>query len=263
MTFDFDALSAPIMMGILNLTPDSFSDGGNFCSLNTACAHARELLASGAQILDLGGESTRPGSNCVPVDEELRRLTPVVRELRMQFPNAILSIDTRKSAVARTMLGEGVSIINDVSGGCFDPAILETVAQTNAYYVLMHARATPDNMQNYCKYTDMFVEISDYFSERIVLAERAGILKDKIILDPGLGFAKTAQQSMDIVQRYTYFLERFPEHYHLIGHSRKSFLTLLTGDVPPIERDAVTHQITQQLALLSSKLIFRVHRIFC
>ncbi len=249
------------MMGILNTTPDSFSDGGEAVTLDLALTKADMLIASGAQILDLGGESTRPGAPCVPEDEEIARLLPVVRAIRAKYPQQWISIDTRKSKVAEAMLREGVQMINDVSGGVFDPRILEVTAQYGAYYVLMHSRATPENMQQYCDYDDLFEDVACFFEEQIQRATQAGIAPEKIILDIGLGFAKTAEQCLEIVENYAWFLNKFPQNYHLIGHSRKSFLRLICGDVPPIERDIATSEITQKMSELSPKLIFRVHKI--
>ncbi len=190
------------VMGILNTTPDSFSDGGEFNSLTTAIAKAREMVKAGADIIDIGGQSTRPGAETVSLAEEVERTIPLIKALRQELETPI-SIDTTRAAVAHQALEAGADIINDISGATFEPEILAIAAQFQAPIILMHLRGTPQTMQTMTDYGDLIGEIKQFFSQQIDLARHSGVLPSQIILDPGIGFAKTGEQSMDAVAPVT------------------------------------------------------------
>jgi dihydropteroate synthase len=223
-------------MGVLNLTPDSFSDGGELPTLDAALARARELVAAGAAILDVGGESTRPGAPGVPVDEELRRVLPFVKEA-VRALDVPLSVDTRKARVAAAALDAGAAIVNDVSGLAHDPEMGRVVAEAGAGVVLMHMRGTPADMRERASYRDVVSEVRDELAAALARAARAGITEERVVLDPGLGFAKTARHSLRVLA----CLDELAVLGRplLVGPSRKSFLGYVL-DVPPRERDAGT-----------------------
>jgi len=209
------------IMGILNITPDSFSDGGQFYQPASALAQARRLVAAGADILDIGGQSTRPQAIEISVDEELGRVIPVIETVRQQS-NIPISIDTTKAAVASAAIAAGADVVNDVSGGLFDPAMLLTVAELGVPVILMHMRGTPQTMQQLTTYQHLIGEIYLFLQERIETAVATGIARHQIAIDPGIGFAKTAAQSLEI-------LRHLPEFQPLgcpllVGPSRKSFI---------------------------------------
>ncbi len=217
--------TTPILMGILNVTPDSFSDGGRFLDVAAAVAHAGQMIAGGAGIIDIGGESTRPGAAPVGIDEELARVIPVVTALK--DCGAPLSIDTRHSQVMRAALDAGASIINDVSALTADPDSLAVAAGSDARVVLMHAQGDPRTMQDSPRYMDVVAEVYDYLAQRIGACQRAGIDTGRLIVDPGIGFGKTLEHNLTLLRD----LRRF----HplgcpiLVGASRKSFLSRLSG----------------------------------
>jgi len=248
----------PLVMGILNVTPDSFSDGGRFFESSAALQQAREMVAAGADIIDVGGESTRPGAVQLSVDEEIDRVLPVIEKIKEEL-NVLVSIDTSKEDVARQAVSEGgADIINDISALQFSENMAATVAELNVPVVLMHIRGTPDNMQKDPFYADAVGEIIDYFQERIDFALSRGIKKEKIILDPGIGFGKRLEDNIAIIKN----LKRFTEFDLpiLIGVSRKSFLGQLSGETIPEKRIAET--ITaNMLAVLNGAAIIRVHDV--
>jgi dihydropteroate synthase len=209
------------VMGIVNVTPDSFSDGGLFHSPDVAIEHGLRLVEEGADMLDIGGESTRPGAEPVSVEEELDRVIPVIEALARQT-DAILSVDTTKAAVARHAVAAGATIINDISGLGFDPDMARTVAESGAALVLMHIRGTPRTMQHDIVYDDVVTDIFAYFEERIATAVAAGVDRRQIVLDPGIGFGKTVAHNYRLLRE----LHRFTslEQPILLGTSRKSFL---------------------------------------
>jgi dihydropteroate synthase len=210
----------PLVMGILNVTPDSFSDGGRYSRLETAVAHGAELVQQGADILDIGGESTRPGAVVVPEDEELRRVLPVVQALAPQITVPI-SIDTSKAAVANACMEGGARIINDVTA-LADPAMVEVARKTSAGVILMHMQGTPQTMQDNPIYDDVVVDIRRFFEQRLHdLADR-GIAAERVVLDPGIGFGKTREHNLEILAR----LEDFQKLGRpvCLGVSRKKFL---------------------------------------
>ncbi len=227
----------PAVMGILNVTPDSFSDGGSTVPLEE---RIRTLVNSGARILDVGGESTRPGAPEVPPEAEFERIAPAVTLAKKIFPDIFISVDTRKACVARNALELGADIINDVSGFRFDPEMPRTVATFDSGVVIMHSRALPETMQDSGNlvYSDLTGEVSGFLSEAAETALRAGIHRDSIILDPGFGFAKTAEQCVALLRAGNALREL---GYPLLsGPSRKSFLGKITGETVPAGRDYAT-----------------------
>lgn len=217
----------PLVMGILNVTPDSFSDGGQLGGVGAAVAAADALLADGADILDIGGESTRPGAAAVTEDDEIARTVPVIRALRVRGVTAPLSIDTMKAAVARAALDAGASIVNDVTAATHDLAMLSLCAEHGCVLVLMHMRGTPRDMQAQTDYADVVTEVRDYLAARIDAAVAAGVARHRLWIDPGFGFAKLPQHNCELVNA----LETLaglgcPV---LLGASRKSTLGQLTG----------------------------------
>ncbi len=216
----------PAIWGILNVTPDSFSDGGRFAESEAAIAHGLWMAARGADVLDVGGESTRPGAAPVAVDEELGRVVAVVEALRAATACS-LSIDTRNAPVAEAALTAGATIVNDVSAGLHDPALLEVVARHEAEIVLMHMRGEPRTMQQAPHYEDVVEDVLAWLVDRATVAEAAGIDRTRIWLDPGIGFGKTLDHNLALLRH----LERFTAQPYriLLGTSRKSFLGRLTG----------------------------------
>jgi len=219
-------------MGIINVTPDSFSDGGRYFDTERAIARGLELAADGADILDVGGESTRPGSLPVPEAEELRRVVPVVGALRKRT-TCLLSIDTTKAAVARAALDAGADIVNDTSAFRFDPAMPGEVARSGAGVILMHMQGTPLTMQRSPRYGDLLDEVRAFLGERIRVAEAAGIPRERVVVDPGIGFGKTFEDNLVLLRRQEFFHEL--GRPLLLGFSRKAFLGRLLG-LPPEER---------------------------
>ena len=213
-------------MGVINATPDSFSDGGKYTDPGQAARRAREMAEEGAGIIDIGGESSRPGAESVSTEEELRRVIPVIKAVK-EAVNVALSIDTYKEEVARKALEEGVQIVNDITALCGDPAMAGTIAEFGAGVVLMHMKGTPRVMQDDPRYDDVMGEIIAYLSESILIAERAGIDPGKIIVDPGIGFGKKLDHNLTILKNLDQ-LERLGKPI-LIGTSRKSFIGELTG----------------------------------
>ncbi len=220
-------MTHPAIWGIVNVTPDSFSDGGRWFEPEAAVAHGVALAAEGADVLDIGGESTRPGAATVPEDEEVRRVVPVVKGLRAAGVSLPISVDTRKAAVAAAALDAGATIVNDVSGGTFDPRMLALVGARGAGVVLMHMKGTPETMQQDPTYRDVVEEVRAWLEARARDAEFAGVAPDRIWLDPGIGFGKTAAHNEEILRR----LERFGSLRRkvLLGASRKRFLGAITG----------------------------------
>jgi dihydropteroate synthase len=250
-------------MGVVNATPDSFSDGGRFLDPAAALAQARRMLAEGADIIDVGGESTRPGAEAVGQDEELRRVLPIVEGLAAMPERPLVSIDTTKANVARKALEAGAHLVNDISGGRSEPEILRAAADHGAGYCLMHMLgASPREMQRDPRYGDAVAEIGDFFEERIAQTVRAGVARESILLDPGVGFGKTAAHNVEILRRLGEFGERFPDLPLLLGVSRKSFLGRLLGrpEEPAASRDAVT-QIAHAACVAGGASVLRVHDV--
>jgi dihydropteroate synthase len=246
----------PKVMGIVNLTPDSFSDGGLSMNHEAAVSHARRLAAEGADILDLGGESSRPGAEPVALEEELRRVIPVVETLAAEMSIPI-SVDTNKAEVARQALKAGASIINDISALGFDPAMAAVAADSGVGVVLMHMRGTPATMQISMQYNDVVAEVYDFLARRIEWALAQGIPRERIAIDPGIGFAKTHQHSFEILRS----LRRFESLgcAILIGTSRKGLLGKITGR-SVVER-AAGSVASSLAACLNGARVVRVHDV--
>ncbi len=254
---DVDLKQHSLIMGILNVTPDSFSDGNRFLSENEALNQSRRLVSEGADIIDIGGESTRPGAARVEEDEELNRVLPVIEALRREFPQLPISIDTYKSRVAAAALNAGADIINDISAFNFDPKMVDVAASTGAYACLMHIQGTPNAMQANPVYSDLFAEISHYFEKSIRLATDAGVKREKLILDPGIGFGKTLEHNL-LLLKYLRDFTGFGLPL-LIGTSRKSFISKLTGD--PVDQRLSASLATVAQALTKGANIVRVHDV--
>lgn len=246
------SLDRPRIMGILNVTPDSFSDGGLFVDAAAALAQARAMVAAGADILDVGGESTRPGAVEVDDTEEISRTAPVIAAIRADGMVPI-SIDTRKSAVAKAALAAGADVVNDVAAFTHDPAMGPLVAEAGCHVILMHAQGTPATMQDNPAYEDVVLDVYDFLEQRIAIAEAAGIARDRIVVDPGIGFGKTLQHNVRLLQAVSV--------YHglgcaiLLGASRKRFIGTLTGAIEPRDRMAgsvavALHAVNQGVQIL-------------
>lgn len=221
-------------MGILNVTPDSFSDGGQFDSLDRAIAQAQHLQSGGIDILDIGGQSTRPGAEIISLQAELDRVIPVIQALRSAEIRLPISVDTTRAAVAAEALENGAHWINDISGGSYDPEIFAVAAQYQAPIVLMHLRGTPATMQSLTAYGDFWGEIHHFLQTQAKQALAAGVPNDRIILDPGIGFAKTAQQNIELLANLSYFKKLgYPL---LVGPSRKSFIGHILTEPNPQKR---------------------------
>jgi dihydropteroate synthase len=242
-------------MGVLNVTPDSFSDGGEWFSFDDAVAHGRELAAQGAAILDVGGESTRPGAKPVPEDEELRRVIPVIDALDGA---AQLSIDTSKLAVAQAALDAGATYVNDVTAFRATPEMASLVAERGVECCLMHMLGEPRTMQNDPRYDDVVDDIKAFLSERVAFAIGEGVAEDRIAVDPGIGFGKTVEHNLELLRRLDEIAALGFEV--VIGTSRKSFLGKLTGRDDPHDRVAAT-LATTVLALERGATVFRVHDV--
>ncbi|MDJ0620715.1 MAG: dihydropteroate synthase [Calothrix sp. MO_192.B10] len=208
-------------MGVLNVTPDSFSDGGDFNSVSTAVDHARELEAAGADMIDIGGQSTRPGAEEVDLEVELARVLPVVKAIRGET-NIPISVDTTRAEVGKAAIAAGADIINDISGGTFDPEMLPTVARLNVPIVIMHIRGNPQTMQQLTNYQNLIGEMRDFLAAQIAAGTSAGISREKIIIDPGIGFAKNHSQNIEIFRRLSEL--KWLNCPILVGPSRKSFI---------------------------------------
>lgn len=247
------SLQVPQVMGILNVTPDSFSDGGDFVQVDQAVAHARAMVDAGATFVDVGGESTRPGAKEVPVAEEIHRVAPVVAALMAQS-DVVVSVDTRKAAVAAAV-PDGV-MINDVSALGFDPDMAEVVARKGAWVCLMHALATPETMADHATYDDVVLDVYDHLSARVDFACGAGIARDRIVVDPGIGFAKTLDHNLALIRNLSLF--------HglgcpvLLGASRKRFIGTLGA--APAAKDRLGGSVAVALeAVRQGVQILRVH----
>ena len=250
------AHDGPLLMGIVNVTPDSFSDGGKCIEADRAVAHALELVSQGADILDVGGESTRPGADRVSADEELDRVLPVITGLAQQTDIPI-SIDTTKSQVARAAIDAGATIVNDVSGLTLDPTMPEVCASADVGVVCMHMLGTPQTMQDDPHYDDVVGEICEYFRERLSALEAAGVARERIALDPGIGFGKTAEHNLEILSHVATL--RSLGCPVLIGHSRKRFLAHVLGR-PVEERTFGTLGVAIALAMQGTDIL-RVHDV--
>jgi len=246
----------PYVVGVLNLTPDSFSDGGRFLDPDDALARAQAIAAEGADLLDVGGESTRPGAAAVPAAEEVRRVCPLVERLAAAGYPLPVSVDTSKAEVAREALAAGASLVNDVRG-LADPALAEVVAAAGVPVILMHMRGTPRDMQERAVYRDVAAEVRAELEAALLRAERAGIARERAILDPGIGFAKTAAQSLEVLARLgeLHALGR----PLLVGPSRKSFIGAASG--APVGERLPGTLAAVAAAVLAGAAFVRVHDV--
>jgi len=246
----------PKLMGIVNVTPDSFSDGGQFVDVASAVAQALRLVEEGADILDIGGESTRPGAIPVTLDEELRRVVPVIHELSGQT-RVPISIDTTKAEVARQCLATGAAIVNDISGLTFDPDMPRVCRESNCGVVVMHIQGTPQTMQLDPRYDDVVADVCRFFARRLAELEAAGIARERIVLDPGIGFGKTAEHNLELLSHIAEFHQL--GRPVVIGHSRKRFLKKVLGREVE-ERTAGTLGVSLALAAQGTDIL-RVHDV--
>lgn len=229
------SLDRPLVMGILNVTPDSFSDGGEHLSVYDALRKAEEMIGDGADLIDVGGESTRPGSGPVAVDEEARRVIPVIAAISKRFDTPI-SIDTTKSEVAEKAIEAGALIINDISGLRFDQRIAEIAAKHSTGLVLMHSRGMRETLHSQPPVDNIFADVASDFRRAIDTAHSYGVKDDQIVLDIGIGFGKTLEQNLELIAKLDRLVSEFSEFPILVGASRKSFIGKILGDVPPSER---------------------------
>lgn len=254
-----------LVMGVLNVTPDSFSDGGKFASLDSALAHAEKMIAEGADIIDVGGESTRPGGAAiVSPEEERERVLPIIRELvkRSQVP---ISIDTTKASVARAALDAGAAIVNDISALRFDSQIADEAAKSGAGLVLMHSRGTPGALHGLPPVADIMEEVTSSLRSSIALAEQRGVKRGSIVIDPGIGFGKSQEQNIELIARLDQLIAAFPGFPLLIGTSRKSFLGRIladdNGNPAPVEERLHGSMASLTAAILKGAHIVRVHDV--
>ena len=248
-------LSSPMIMGILNVTPDSFYDGGFYDNQKKVLNQVEKMINDGASIIDVGGYSSRPGADNISPEVELTRVLPIVKLIKERFSKILISIDTFRSEVAKQCVENGADIINDISGGSLDSKMFETVAKLNVPYIIMHMRGNPSNMMDKTDYENIIEEMDNYFSEKIELAKSFGI--NDIIIDPGFGFAKTTKQNFDILKNLTY-LKKLDKPL-LVGVSRKSMIykTLNLSPIDSLNGSTVLHTIS----LLKGANIIRVHDV--
>jgi dihydropteroate synthase len=251
------AAPRPLIMGVLNVTPDSFADGGRFFDQTAALAQARALVAAGADILDIGGESTRPFADPVPLEEELRRILPVINAIAPEITIPI-SIDTYKASVAHAALEAGAILINDISALHFDPDMAPLAVEFQAPVVLMHMQGTPRDMQRQPHYDDLLGEIRAFFRERLAFAAAQGLTPDLLVLDPGIGFGKTAEHNLELLNRLDVFLDLGVPL--LVGASRKAFIGRVTGLPAGEERDIGTLAALAMSVLRGARIV-RTHNV--
>jgi len=249
-----------LVMGILNVTPDSFSDGGEFLLPDQAIQHAEKMIAEGADIIDVGGESTRPGGNAsVTAEDELQRVIPVI-ELLVRRTNLPISIDTTKSEVARAALDAGAVIVNDISALRFDFYVADAAAKVGAGLVLMHSRGTPATMHRLPPVADIMEEVTSSLRSSVNMAERRGVKHESIVIDPGIGFGKSQEQNLELIARLDQLARAFPDLPILIGTSRKSFIGKMLDNAPASERVHGT-MASVTAAILNGAHIVRVHDV--
>jgi dihydropteroate synthase len=254
-----------LVMGVLNVTPDSFSDGGHFNSLDTALAHAEQMIAEGADIIDIGGESTRPGGAAiVTADEEIERVLPVIKQL-VSLSTVPISIDTTKAEVARAALDAGASIVNDISALRFDFHVADEAAKSGAGLVLMHSRGTPATMHRLPPVADIMSEVTSSLRASIAMAERRGVVRESIVIDPGIGFGKSQEQNVELIAELKQLIAAFPDFPLLIGTSRKSFIGRILADADgnpaPVEERLHGTMASTAAAILQGAHIVRVHDV--
>ena len=253
-----DLTSRGIIMGILNVTPDSFSDGGNFLDVPRAVRHGLDMLAQGAGIIDVGGESTRPGAAPVSAEEEMRRVLPVIDAILAAAPEALISVDTSKAAVAEAAVTRGAAIINDVTALRADPAMAAVAARSGAGVILMHMQGTPRTMQDHPTYGDVTGEVRAFFEQRLAAAQAAGIDADRIALDPGIGFGKTVEHNLTLLRELASL--QIDGRPLALGVSRKAFLGKTTDARDMSERLWPTVALTALLRERGARIL-RVHDV--
>lgn len=254
-----DTPSKPLLMGVLNVTPDSFSDGGLHHDLDAAVARACEMVDLGADIIDIGGESTRPGADRVSIDEQLRRVIPVIRQLQQELPAELpISIDTTSTQVAGAALEQGATIVNDISAGRDDPGMFNLVAEAGTPYIIMHMQGTPRTMQDNPRYDDVVAEIRSFLLERAAAAEDAGVRQENLVIDPGIGFGKSKRDNLDIIMN----LESFTETGYkvMLGASRKRFMGSIC-DINEYSELVGATCATTTIGVFAGVHILRVHDI--
>ena len=253
-----------LIMGILNVTPDSFSDGGQFVTVDSAVTHAEQMISEGADIIDVGGESTRPGGEPVSVEDEIKRVVPVIEAL-VQRTNTPISVDTTKSEVARAALDAGAAIVNDISALRFDFYVADVVARAGAGLVFMHSRGTPATMHRLPPVADIMHEVTHSLRASINMAERRGVKRESIVIDPGIGFGKSQEQNLELIAKLDQLIANFPDYPLLIGTSRKSFIGRLLADEngTPAPAESRLHGTlaTITAAILKGAHIVRVHDV--
>jgi len=253
-----------LIMGILNVTPDSFSDGGLFVTVDQAVAHAERMISEGADIIDVGGESTRPGGEPISADEEISRVVPVIEALSSRV-NTATSVDTTKSEVARAALDAGAAIVNDISALRFDFYVADAAARAGAGLVLMHSRGTPATMHRLPAVADIMEEVVSSLRASIHMAERRGVKRDSLVIVPGIGSGKSQEQNLELIARLDELISTFPDYPLLIGTSRKSFIgRILAGEggtPAPVEDRLYGTIATITAAVLKGAHIVRVHDV--
>jgi dihydropteroate synthase len=253
-----------LIMGILNVTPDSFSDGGQFFTVDSAVARAEQMIAEGADIVDVGGESTRPGGEPVSIEDEIKRVVPVIDALAKRVDTPI-SVDTTKSEVARAALDVGAAIVNDISALRFDFYVADAVARAGAGLVLMHSRGTPATMHRLPPVADIMEEVTHSLRASINMAERRGVKRESIVIDPGIGFGKSQEQNLELIAKLDQLIAAFPDYPVLIGSSRKSFIGRILADEngtpAPAEDRLHGTMATITAAILHGADIVRVHDV--
>lgn len=252
----FDCSKKPLIMGILNLTPDSFYDGAKYSQLDSALIQVEKIIAEGADIIDIGGESTRPGSEKVEIEEELQRVIPVLKKIKRKFGISV-SVDTYKSEIAEASLDEGAEIINDISGLKFDTKMAEIISKYNASTVLMHIKDTPGTMQDNPEYDDVINEIKKYLQESIQIAVDNGIKFDNIIIDPGIGFGKNVEDNYKIIKQINEFNKL--NRPVLIGLSRKSLIGKVLNN--KVEERLSSTVLLNAISIMNGAGIIRVHDV--
>ena len=253
-----------LIMGILNVTPDSFSDGNQFNSLEKAIEHAEQMISEGADIIDVGGESTRPGAGVVSAEEELQRVIPAIEALSARTDTPI-SVDTTKASVAHAALAAGAVIVNDISALRFDYNIANEVAKAGAGLVLMHSRGTPVTMHKLPPVADIMEEVVSSLSSSIKMAERCGVKRESIVIDPGIGFGKSQEQNLELIAKLDQLIAAFPDLPLLIGTSRKSFIGRVLADndgaPAPVEERLHGTLATITAAVLKGAHLVRTHDV--
>jgi len=254
-----------LVMGVLNVTPDSFSDGGEFFSPAQALARAQQMIAEGADIIDVGGESTRPGGAAiVSAEEELERVLPVIKQLAARFDIPI-SIDTTKASVARAALDAGAAIVNDISALRFEPEVADEAAKSGAGLVLMHSRGTPGELHGLPPVVDIIEEVIISLRSSVELAEQRGVRRESVVIDPGIGFGKSQEQNLELIAKLDQLIAAFPDFPVLIGTSRKSFIGRILADTngnpAPVDERLHGSLATLAAAVLKGAHIVRVHDV--